>query len=228
MLQNGANSAVGRYVIQMCRAMGVKTINIVRDRPNYEDLEKELRALGATAVVKSSLFPLCDTQTYLREKLELPGPRLALNCVGGAQVGSMVNFIADGGSLVTYGGMSRKASSTATTLLIFRDIRFLGFWMSRWYDTASPQKHQAMMDDLIGMFQRGVLVPPKMQEFQFATEWKEAVLKYSDEKLDKPGVTSDAKPLLIIKKQPWASKQEAEADHCDPLISSGTARIEES
>ena len=32
IVQNGANSGVGQSVIQQAAAMGVKTINIVRDR----------------------------------------------------------------------------------------------------------------------------------------------------------------------------------------------------
>ena len=32
IIQNGANSGVGQSVIQQARVMGVKTINIVRDR----------------------------------------------------------------------------------------------------------------------------------------------------------------------------------------------------
>jgi len=34
IVQNGSNSAVGVAVIQLARAMDVKTINIVRDRPD--------------------------------------------------------------------------------------------------------------------------------------------------------------------------------------------------
>jgi trans-2-enoyl-CoA reductase len=32
VIQNGANSAVGQSVIQIAKAWGLKTINVVRDR----------------------------------------------------------------------------------------------------------------------------------------------------------------------------------------------------
>lgn len=32
VIQNGATSAVGQHVIQLCRARGVRTINLIRDR----------------------------------------------------------------------------------------------------------------------------------------------------------------------------------------------------
>lgn len=209
VLQNGANSAVGRYVIQMCREMGVRTINIVRDRPHFEDLERELRTLGATTVVKSSLFPLQETQRYLCESLNLARPRLALNCVGGALLHSMTLFIANGAAVVTYGGMARKNPIISASSLIFRDIHYHGFWMSRWYDHAPRSQYQAMMDDIISMFQRGTLLVPKMMEFPFAAAWDQAILKYSGASIDTPGVTSDAKPLLIISTPPRENVPEA-------------------
>ena len=50
IIQNGANSAVGQAVIEIAKAMKVVTVNIVRDRPNIEDLKNELRNLGADYV----------------------------------------------------------------------------------------------------------------------------------------------------------------------------------
>ncbi len=35
------------------------------------------------------------------------------------------------GTLVTYGGMSMQPVSMPTSLLIFKDLRVRGFWMSR-------------------------------------------------------------------------------------------------
>lgn len=35
--------------------------------------------------------------------------------------------------MVTYGGMSRAATPVTTSSLIFDDIRYFGFWISRWY-----------------------------------------------------------------------------------------------
>jgi hypothetical protein len=32
VVQNGATSAVGQHVIQLCRARGLRTVNIIRDR----------------------------------------------------------------------------------------------------------------------------------------------------------------------------------------------------
>lgn len=39
VIQNGANSAVGQLVIQLCKLWNYKSINIVRDRINIQELK---------------------------------------------------------------------------------------------------------------------------------------------------------------------------------------------
>lgn len=39
VIQNGANSAVGQFVIQLCRIYGYKSVNIVRNRPDVAYLK---------------------------------------------------------------------------------------------------------------------------------------------------------------------------------------------
>lgn len=51
VIQNGANSAVGRAVIEIAAAKGLNTLNLIRDRPNIEDAKEELLRLGATRVL---------------------------------------------------------------------------------------------------------------------------------------------------------------------------------
>lgn len=51
IVQNGANSAVGRYVIQIAKLLNLNLINVIRDRPNVEGLKHELiEELGADVV----------------------------------------------------------------------------------------------------------------------------------------------------------------------------------
>ncbi|VDO98368.1 unnamed protein product [Heligmosomoides polygyrus] len=51
VMQNGANSAVGRAVIQICRIWGIRTVNIIRKRSNLKDVISELKTLGADEVL---------------------------------------------------------------------------------------------------------------------------------------------------------------------------------
>ncbi len=47
--------------------------------------------------------------------------------------------IRDGGTLVTYGGMSMQPVTASTAAMIFKDITFRGFWLSgRWAGPSHP------------------------------------------------------------------------------------------
>jgi len=50
-MQNGANSAAGQNVIQLCRAWGNTTVNVVRNRDNIDELKAFLTSLGASYVL---------------------------------------------------------------------------------------------------------------------------------------------------------------------------------
>ena len=39
------------FILQIANAMGVNSVNIVRDRPNIDELKNYLKDLGATIVV---------------------------------------------------------------------------------------------------------------------------------------------------------------------------------
>lgn len=51
VIQNGANSACGQNVIQLCRINNFISINIIRDRPDIEQLKSYLFTLGADYVL---------------------------------------------------------------------------------------------------------------------------------------------------------------------------------
>ncbi|KAI8036554.1 hypothetical protein M5D96_010713 [Drosophila gunungcola] len=79
VIQNGANSAVGQAVHQLCRAWGINSIGIVRDRPEIAELKQMLQCLGATEILTETEIRTSD----IFKSGKLKKPRLAFNCVGG-------------------------------------------------------------------------------------------------------------------------------------------------
>ena len=116
IIQNGSNSAVGRALIQIARKMKLRSINVVRDREEIASLKNELKALGADHVWTEE--ELRKTQAF-REK-ELERPKIAFNCVGGTSATELIKSLDHGGFHVTYGGMSLKPVTAATSALIFK------------------------------------------------------------------------------------------------------------
>jgi len=128
VVQNGANSAVGQAVIQIAKTMGVKTVNVVRDREDIAGLKSQLESMGADLVLTEEEM----RSTKVWKSGELPKPKLGLNCVGGASGLELCKALATRGVHVTYGGMSRKPVTAATSHMIFKDLELRGFWMGKW------------------------------------------------------------------------------------------------
>lgn len=144
VFQNAANSGVGRCVVRMCRHFGWKSLNVVR----REELFTELGTDGADAV--------------LLDSTELPklGAKLALNAVGGESATRLASALADGGTIVTYGAMARQPLKIPNGQLIFNDITWRGFWVSRWYENAGEQERAALFNELFGLVRCGVVATP--------------------------------------------------------------------
>ncbi len=132
VLQNAANSAVGRAVTQLASHAGIRVACIVRDRPDFDALADELRRLGAAAVVRAGHERRDATLAAL------PPAKLALNAVGGASCAELARMLRVGGTMVTYGGMAKQPVTLPTGALIFRDITARGFWLTAWARAASP------------------------------------------------------------------------------------------
>jgi trans-2-enoyl-CoA reductase len=150
VLQNAATSGVGRAVIQIARHLGLRTLNLVR----REEARPELMALGADLV-------LVEGQVKLGRAIEeLTGgarPRLALNGVGGKSALELAKALRPGGTHVTYGAMSREPFTVPAGMLIFSDLRFVGFWVTAWYERAADEETAAMLEALAGLFRSGAL-----------------------------------------------------------------------
>lgn len=173
VIQNGANSGVGQAVIQIAKHMKVNTINVVRDRPNLEDLKDKLAALGATYVVTES-----DLRTMLMEEIfsHIPKPSLAFNCVGGKSAAELIRHMVNKGTMVTYGGMSKQPLTISTASFIFNDIRMRGYWMTQWKKDSSVAERNAMFAEITSLMHKKVMTPPANQQVPF-DNYKDAITK---------------------------------------------------
>ncbi|KAB1268214.1 Enoyl-[acyl-carrier-protein] reductase; mitochondrial [Camelus dromedarius] len=135
VIQNASNSGVGQAVIQIAAALGLRTINVVRDRPDIQKLTERLKNLGADHVITEEEIRKHEMKNFLKD---MPQPRLALNCVGGKSSTELLRHLAPGGTMVTYGGMAKQPVIASVGLLIFKDLKLRGFWLSQWKKDHSP------------------------------------------------------------------------------------------
>ena len=121
IVQNAANSGVGRWVIGLARRRGVKTVNIVRRR----ELVDELKEVGADAVVVDSP----DGAKEVRQAVGNGEIRLALDGVSGPATGVLAAALSSNGKLVVYAAMSEAAIMMNPLDLIFKPLTVTGFFM---------------------------------------------------------------------------------------------------
>src|SRR6267378_3336493 len=149
LIQNAANSAAGRAVIQIARELGYKTVNVVR----RAELIDELRGEGGDVVLVDGE----KLRDEVKDATSSAGIRLGLNSVGGDSALRLANCLAFGGTLVSFGAMSLQPLKIPTGFLIFKDLRFRGIWINKWYDDATMQERMEAFKPLFDMAKRGLL-----------------------------------------------------------------------
>jgi trans-2-enoyl-CoA reductase len=183
ILQNAANSAVGRAVIVMAKAIGVHTVNVVR-RP---ELIPELRALGADAVFVES----DQLVSQIDEVAALGRVRLAFNAVGGESALRLASALSRQGVLVTYGAMGRQPMRIPNGLLIFKNLVWTGFWITAWYKHASEDQVRDMFAYIFPLLASGALSIPVAATYPL-DQFPEAIRHASSDR--RPGKILFANP----------------------------------
>lgn len=152
IVQNAGNSAVGRCVIQLARALGIRTVSLVR-RPELID---ELTALGGDVV-------LLDDEAGLSAAKQVLGgatAALAFNAVGGDSALRLMNLLREGATHITFGAMAKRPLTVPNGLLIFRDLQLRGLWVTRWIENAPEGEVRAVYEDLAARVAAGQLLQP--------------------------------------------------------------------
>jgi trans-2-enoyl-CoA reductase len=166
VIQNAANSAAGRDLIQIAHELGYKTVNVVR----RAELVDELRAEGGDVVLVDGE----DLRDEVKNATSAAPIRLGLNSVGGDSALRLANCLAPGSTLVSFGAMSLQPLKIPTGLLIFKDLRFRGIWINKWYDSATPVERMETFRPLFEMAKQGLL-KTKVEKSYPLSEVKTAV-----------------------------------------------------
>jgi NADPH:quinone reductase-like Zn-dependent oxidoreductase len=148
--QNAGNSAIGRYVIALARRAGVKTLSLVRS----DAAARQVTAAGGDAVVVIGE----ETDAAIADALGGSRLALALDATGGPDVDALAHALAAGASVVSFARASGQAATVSIPDLIFRDVRYRGFWLISWLQrTPRPQVH-AVLRELADLVAGGELV----------------------------------------------------------------------
>jgi NADPH:quinone reductase-like Zn-dependent oxidoreductase len=152
VIQNVANSAVGRLLIRLARARGLRTVNVVR----RESLFAELTALGADACAVDGP----DLAAMVKERTGGAPIRLGIDAVSGRATARLSACLAEGGVVCNYGSMTGEDPVMPRAALTSGGQKLVGFVLGRGLATRSLAEIRRLYADLGGRLLAGELSAP--------------------------------------------------------------------
>jgi len=149
VIQNAANSGVGHCLIRLAKAVGVKTVNVVR----RDSLVAPLKAYGADVVLVDGP----DLDTRVREAIGGGALPLAIDAVGGSGTQRLARCVDEKGVVVNYGLLSGEPCMVDARDTVFRDVRLRGFWLRRWFGETAPAEIGKLYASLAALVADGTL-----------------------------------------------------------------------
>ena len=165
VLQDAANSNVGRYLIVLAAKWGYRTVNLVR----REEVVQELKDLGADAVVLDGP----DLPERIREATGGAVIRLGIDAIAGEGVMRMADCLADGGLIVNYGTLTDKPCEIDFWQMFLHDIRLCGMSTTRCFATRTEEEIDELQEEIALMAADGRL-SAKIAARYTLDEWREA------------------------------------------------------
>ena len=164
VLQNDACSPIGRCVVQLCKARGIKTVNIVKDwslhpcpmtpSPKCDACGKKmLEEMGGDLVISESQL---DSTDLKKSQSALPPVKLVLNGRGGCVMSEVLKMVR-GVDVVTYCESSCQAFRASAAELMTQSLSLRGFSMNSWLKTAKKEDVEALMGELASAVAKGEL-----------------------------------------------------------------------
>jgi NADPH:quinone reductase-like Zn-dependent oxidoreductase len=166
VIQNSANSGVGRALVPIAKSLGLKTVNIVR----RDDVVAEIKAIGGDVVLVDGP----DLAKRVAAETGKAPIALAVDGVGDPSTTNLLGCLTEKGVHVFYSTISGKPSVVPATHFIFRDVSMRGFWLANWFNSATPDQITRMYDRLTPLVASGAISAPIAGTYSFA-EIAEAV-----------------------------------------------------
>ena len=188
-IQNGGNSAVGKFASQIGRILGINSLSVIRDRPNLEETVESLKTqYGATQVITEEQNNSRDFGAEVKKWVQETGGdiKLAFNCVGGKSSTAIARKLCKNGLMLTYGGMSFQPVILPTSLHIFKNVTSAGFWVTALLKE-NPNLKQNSIDQFVEWYEDGKLVDAPSVDTKFtggdlAQVYKDAIANSKDGK----------------------------------------------
>lgn len=152
VIQNAANSGVGHAVIQLAKASGWRTVNVVR-RPW---LIEPLTQVGADVVVVDG----DDLGERVAEATQNADIKLAIDAVAGTATRRLADCCGEEARILNYGFLSGNPCEITPDQTVFKGMTLSGFWLAKLMGSMSRSGLEAMYEKLGDDVANGIVSAP--------------------------------------------------------------------
>jgi NADPH:quinone reductase-like Zn-dependent oxidoreductase len=145
ILNNAANSSVGRLFAVVAEDRRIATIGVVRSA----DRAHELTARYPNVPVTSTDDP--DWVQQIRIIADGRPIPVALDPVGGAVAGHLMSLLSSGGTLIIYGAMAQEHIPLHASALVGGEIGIRGLTIGRWLTGVAPERRASDVASIIAI-----------------------------------------------------------------------------
>jgi len=142
LLLTAGASAFGKFAIQMAKAKGIRVAATVR----HESQKQLLLDLGAELVINTATEKLAK---IIFEKTEV-GVDVVFDAVGGELGVKALSCLKQKGRMLVFGALALENLSINSGLLIFKNLRIEGFWLSSWIEALSAEQRMKAFQRVFG------------------------------------------------------------------------------
>ncbi len=135
LLITAGASAFGKLAIQMANQKGIKVACTVR----RDDQKELLQKIGADLVINT------EKEKLRKVIFEVTGEgvNVVFDAVGGVLGAKTMACLKQGGKMIVFGLLSLENIPMNSGLLIFKDLKIEGFWLSSWIANLSGENRTA-------------------------------------------------------------------------------------
>jgi NADPH:quinone reductase-like Zn-dependent oxidoreductase len=134
VINNAANSAVGRLFTVWAEHHQIATIGVVRSAVRARQLAERYPAVPVVST---------DNDEWAEQVRAIAGGRpiaAAVDPVGGQAAADLVSLLAPGGTLIAYGMLAQENISLHASALVGGEIGLRGVTIGRWLTGAAPER----------------------------------------------------------------------------------------
>lgn len=158
IVQNAANGAVGKMLAKLAGEKGIHVLNLVR----REEAVAELLAEGIGNAIST------ESEDWPERVAAVTGgaPILrAVDSIGGRASNDLMDLVAEGGRLISFGALSGRPVQVNAENLLFKNTTISAFWGARPEKKMTPAELGAARMDLVRRAAAGSLKLPIAEVF---------------------------------------------------------------